>query len=99
MKTGQYWFVSVAGMFYILSVTFLLMTQNKEFSNSEEQIKAMNFAARLVLASISVLFSTALFAVVTGPIFMIMLGAINAFIILMMIKVDKLPIWMEENDK
>lgn len=93
MKTGQYWFVSVAGMFYIFSVTFLLITQNKEFSNSEEQVKAMNFAARLVLASIAILIATVLFVVIPGPYLKYALMIVCAIIIVIMIKVDKLPIW------
>ena len=98
IKTGEYWFISVAILFYMVSVLMMLITEKRSFENSEEQGKAVNFAARMVLASIAVLISSILFVVMSGTKLKFVLIVGGVVMILLMINVEKLPIWQEEDN-
>ena len=98
VRSGKYWFISVAMLFYIASVFLLLVIENKEYKTSDDQVKAMNFAVRMILASLTVLVVSNLFAVLSGTGLKIALVVIGAIVILMMINVDKLPIWDETGE-
>ena len=96
IRSGEYWFIRLAIYLYWACVAMILINQRRHYKKDEDQVKAVGFAARMVLASIAILIATVLFVVIPGPNLKWILIGICAIVIIMMIKVDKLPIWMEE---
>lgn len=98
IRTGRYWFISVAMLIYAVSVFILLVIENKEYKTSDEQMKAMDFAVRMILASLTVIIVSVLFVILSGPWLRVALVVIGVVVTIMMIKVDQLPIWDEKDE-
>ena len=99
IRTGEYWFIRLAIYLYWACVAMILVNQRRYYKSDADQVKAVDFAARMVLASIAILIATVLFVVIPGPNLKYILVVGCVIIIIMMVKIDKLPIWVEENTK
>ena len=96
IRTGEYWFIRIAAIMNMASILLVFIIDRRNYKTNEDRNNAMNFGVRLFLATLMIFVSCKLFAVIPGPhLKWILIGAC-AIVIIMMIKVDKLPIWMEE---
>ena len=98
MKTGQYWFITAAAIVNIMCIMILGLIENQEFRNNDERVKALNFGARLVLASMAMFVCFNLYVMLPADILKYVVVAIGIVTLILIIKVDELPVWEERND-
>lgn len=96
IKSGKYWFITLALTIYMISFMYLKNVENKTFNSEQEQRNEMHFAARLILAAMSSIVFSILFVLMSGPILKVVTIVLGVLVVVAMIKVDKLPIWMEK---
>ena len=96
IKSGKYWFVTIALTIYVVSFMYLKHVENKTFNSEQEQRNEMRFAVRLILATMSSIVFSILFVLMSGPTLKVVTIVLGVMVIVAMIKIDKLPIWMEE---
>ena len=95
LKTGDYWFIRATAIMNVISIPVLLAIEHSNFKTYEDRVKALNFGARLVMATLTLFICSNLFVMVPGNILKYVIIVIGIIVLIMMVKVDKLPIWEE----
>ena len=95
LKSGEYWFIRVAAMLNMASILLLFIIDRSNYKTNEDRNNALNFGVRLLLATLTIFVCCNLFVILPGNILKYAVVIACVITLIMMIKVEKLPIWEE----
>ena len=95
IRTGEYWYVWVAFLLFVLSMIYLFRVESKEYPSVKEHNDAFYLAGRMIIASLAAEAIAVESILLSGIMQWLVLIATAIIGIYAMIRIDKLPIWEE----
>ena len=95
LKSGELWYLYLSIYIHVFSTFLYFRAANKEYDSVEKQVRDVTFAGRMIIASLTAEVISLLTLIETKSL-AIILGIIVCIIaIILMIKIESLPIWEE----
>ena len=95
IMNGNYWFIPLSLLMTVLSCMSYFYFAYKDYEDDSEQIRYVTMSARLIIGCLALVIVSLLYAVLP----LVLTAAVSlpllAIVVVLMINVEKLPIWEE----
>lgn len=95
IMNGNYWFIPVSLLMTVLSCASYFYFAYKDYEEDSEQIRYVTMSARLIIGCLALVIVSMLYAVLPLMLTAAVTLPLLAIAIVLMINVEKLPIWEE----
>ena len=95
IMNGNYWFIPLSLLMTVLSCMSYFYFAYKDYEDGSEQIRYVTMSARLIIGCLALVVVSLLYAALQLMLTAAVLPPLLAIVVVLMINVEKLPIWEE----
>ena len=95
IMNGNYWFIPLSLLMTVLSCLSYFYFAYKDYEDGSEQIRYVTMSARLIIGCLALVVVSLLYAVLPPLLTAAVSLPLLAIAVVLMINVEKLPIWEE----